>query len=91
MRFHERALGLKFRKIKRAEKVNAIDALCRSEIPDEGVEREDFEGNFEEVPALFTEKERKEWLGKLDGVAVSSDAFVSVVRSCFFLLKLAAV
>jgi phosphoribosylaminoimidazolecarboxamide formyltransferase/IMP cyclohydrolase len=28
------------------------------------------------VPPAFTEQEREEWLEKLKGVAVSSDAFV---------------
>lgn len=41
------------------------------------VEKHDYESRFEEVPAPFTQKERKEWLNELKGVAVSSDAFVS--------------
>jgi phosphoribosylaminoimidazolecarboxamide formyltransferase / IMP cyclohydrolase len=52
MRFHERALNLKWRKgIKRAEKSNAIDMLCSGMVPNSGVEKEDFEKNFEEVPS----------------------------------------
>jgi phosphoribosylaminoimidazolecarboxamide formyltransferase/IMP cyclohydrolase len=92
MRFHERTLGLKFKKgVKRPEKryaghflptyilltknSNAIDLLCSGQVPKSGVERDDFELNFEEVPTLFTPEEREQWLQKLSEVAVSSDAF----------------
>ena len=54
---------------------NAIDLLCSGQVPKSGVERDDFELNFEEVPPLFTPEEREEWLKKLSEVAVSSDAF----------------
>ena len=78
MRFHPRVLSLKFRKgTKRPEKSNAIDLLCSGQVPTSGVEREDFEANFEDgaAPALFTPAEREEWLSGLKDVAVSSDAF----------------
>ena len=78
MRSHPRVLALKFRKgAKRPDKSNAIDLLCSGQVPASGVEREDFESNFEvgEAPALFTPEEREEWLGGLKDVAVSSDAF----------------
>ena len=78
MRFHERALYLKWKKgTKRANKSNAIDTLCGGQVPKEGIEKEDYAANFEEVPAVFTDKERQSWLEKLSDVAVSSDAFVS--------------
>ena len=78
MRFHERALDLKWKKgTKRANKSNAIDTLCGGQVPKEGIEKEDYEANFEEVPPIFTNREREEWLEKLTDVAVSSDAFVS--------------
>ena len=78
MRFHERTLGLKWKKgTKRPEKSNAIDLLCSGLVPEEGIERQDFEKNFDEIPEAFTAQERKQWLDKLNGVAVSSDAFVS--------------
>jgi phosphoribosylaminoimidazolecarboxamide formyltransferase/IMP cyclohydrolase len=54
---------------------NAIDLLCSGQVPKSGVERDDFELNFEEVPQLFTPEERDQWLQKLSEVAVSSDAF----------------
>lgn len=78
MRFHERALGLKWKKgTKRPDKSNAIDMLCSGVVPQSGVEREEYEKCFEEVPEPFTQQEREEWLAKLKEVAVSSDAFVS--------------
>lgn len=76
MRFHERALNIKWKKgTKRADKSNAIDMLCSGVVPDSGIERQDWEKHFEEVPAIFTPQERKEWLSKLSEVACSSDAF----------------
>lgn len=86
MRFHSRTLELKFKKgTKRPSKSNAIDLLCSGLVPDSGAEREDFEANFEEgqVPQAFTAEERKEWLSKLDGVAVSSDAFFPFIDNVF--------
>lgn len=43
------------------------------------IETQEFLRNFEtdSAPVAFTAEERKEWLSQLDGVAVSSDAFVS--------------
>lgn len=79
MRFHERALDLKWKKgTKRPDKSNAIDMLCSGQVPKSGVEKEDFERVFEEVPKPFSDEEREAWLGKLGEVAVSSDAFVSI-------------
>ena len=49
MRFHSRTLNLEWKKgTKRPSKSNAIDLLCSGLIPDEGIEREDFESYFEE-------------------------------------------
>ncbi len=77
MRFHERALNIKWKKgTKRPDKSNAIDMLCGGSVPKDGIEREEFEKNFEEVPQPFTQEERETWLKKLGEVAVSSDAFV---------------
>lgn len=46
-----------------------------------GIEKEDWEKNFEEgeVPEIFTEEEKREWLGKLVGVGCASDAFFPFV------------
>lgn len=85
MRFHERALNIKWKSgTKRPEKSNAIDILCSGQVPREGVEKEDYEKNFEVVPETFSTEEREEWLAKLKGVCVSSDAFVSIQTTTFF-------
>lgn len=84
MRFHERALNLKWRAgIKRAEKANAIDMLCGGLIPDSGVERQEWEKNFKEAPATFTQEERQKWIDKLLNVALSSDAFFPFTDNAF--------
>ena len=82
MRFHSRTTSLKFKKsAKRADKSNAIDLLCSGMVPKEGIEKEDFEKHFEEVPSIFTQEERESWLTSMDGLAASSDAFVSLDSS----------
>lgn len=84
MRFHERAVNLKWRAgIKRAEKANAIDMLCGGFTPESGVERHEWEKNFTEVPRIFTLEERKEWIGELSNVALSSDAFFPFTDNVF--------
>ena len=54
---------------------NAIDLLCSGQVPKSGIERDDFNKNFETVPELFTPEEKEEWLKSLTNVCVSSDAF----------------
>ncbi|KAL2007040.1 hypothetical protein VTN00DRAFT_8478 [Thermoascus crustaceus] len=84
MRFHERALNIKWKKgTKRPDKSNAIDMLCSGQIPRSEQEKADFERVFEEVPAPFTQEERNEWLSKLTEVAVSSDAFFPFIDNVF--------
>nr|POE63422.1 bifunctional purine biosynthesis protein ade17 [Quercus suber] len=84
MRFHSRALNVKWKKgTKRADKSNAIDLLCSGIVPESGIEREDWERHFEEVPAPFTPDERKAWLAKMGEVAVSSDAFFPFIDNVF--------
>lgn len=86
MRFHERALNLSWKKgVKRPDKSNAIDMLCSGQVPSTGIEKDDYERNFEVVPERFTDEEREEWLSRLDGVAVSSDAFVNFLFPSPFL------
>ena len=79
-RQHPRVLSLKFKKgTKRPDKSNAIDLFVTAQVPQEaGLEKELYEAVFEEVPAELTVQEKKEWLAQLDGVAISSDAFVSL-------------
>lgn len=81
MRFHERVLGIKWKKgTKRPDKSNAIDLLVSGELPKDGAEREAFEGVFEQVPPAFTDEEREAWMKQLKDVCVSSDAFVSLLN-----------
>ena len=82
MRFHDRTLNIEWAKgVKRPEKSNVIDMLCSGSIGADlsDFEKQDYERNFAEgkVPEPFTQEERREWLGKLSEVAVSSDAFAS--------------
>ncbi|KAK5134298.1 bifunctional phosphoribosylaminoimidazolecarboxamide formyltransferase/IMP cyclohydrolase [Meristemomyces frigidus] len=88
MRFHERALAIKWKKgTKRADKSNAIDLLCSGIVPESGIEREEWESKFEQVPTVFSDEERKAWLGKLSEVAVSSDAFFPFTDNIFRVAK----
>lgn len=84
MRFHERALDITWKKgVKRADKSNAIDMLCSGQLPRTGIEKDDYERNFEVVPERFTDEEREEWLSRLNEVAVSSDAFFPFIDNVF--------
>ncbi|KAI9686636.1 MAG: bifunctional phosphoribosylaminoimidazolecarboxamide formyltransferase/IMP cyclohydrolase [Bathelium mastoideum] len=84
MRFHERALNVKWKKgTKRPDKSNAIDMLCSGVIPRSGIEREDYERNFEQVPQPFSQEEREAWLAELKDVALSSDAFFPFIDNVF--------
>ncbi|CAF9926170.1 MAG: bifunctional phosphoribosylaminoimidazolecarboxamide formyltransferase/IMP cyclohydrolase [Alectoria fallacina] len=75
MRYHERTLGVRWKKsVRRAEKSNAIDLLCGG-LPKSGIEKQEYESKFEVVPPPFTQEERERWLSQLSEVAVSSDAF----------------
>ncbi|MCJ1309192.1 bifunctional phosphoribosylaminoimidazolecarboxamide formyltransferase/IMP cyclohydrolase [Agyrium rufum] len=84
LRFHDRALNIKWKKgTKRPNKSNATDMLCSNQVPKEGIEKEDYEANFEEVPPMFTAEEREAWLEQLTDVAVSSDAFFPFIDNIF--------
>lgn len=74
LRQHPRVLGLKFRKgLKRAERINAIDLFLQEDATPQ--ELQAWEANFAEVPARLSAAEKREWLDRLRGVALSSDAF----------------
>ncbi|XP_023587038.1 bifunctional purine biosynthesis protein ATIC isoform X2 [Trichechus manatus latirostris] len=75
LRHHPRVLSMKFKTgVKRAEISNAIDQYVTGTIgEDEDLVK--WKELFEEVPELLTEAEKKEWIGKLSEVSVSSDAF----------------
>ncbi|KAL6873174.1 bifunctional purine biosynthesis protein [Trichoderma novae-zelandiae] len=84
MRFHERVLGIKWKKgTKRPDKSNAIDLLVSGQLPKDGAEKEAFEAVFEEVPPAFTPEEREAWMKQLKDVCVSSDAFFPFIDNVF--------
>jgi len=60
--------------IKRANRDNAIDLYIGEEYED--VLRDDvWPTLFSEKPSVFTKEEKKEWLSKMSGVSLGSDAF----------------
>ncbi len=75
LRQSPQVLGLPFKEdIRRAERDNAIDVYMGDEYMDllaDGA----WEAIFKEKPAVFTREEKREWLDKLEGVALGSDAF----------------
>lgn len=75
LRHHPRVLGMKFKKgVKRAEISNCIDNYVGGTVGKD-MEQSAWEANYENPPALFTDAERAEWIGRLDGVSLGSDAF----------------
>ena len=75
MRQHPKVLGLQFVDgIRRPNRDNAIDVYTSDEYEDilaEGVWQE----TFKVKPEVLTREEKKDWIAKLDNVAVGSDAF----------------
>ncbi len=75
MRQHPKVLGLQFvDSIRRPNRDNAIDVYTSDEYEDilaEGVWQE----TFKVKPEVLTREEKKDWIAKLDNVAVGSDAF----------------
>uniref|UniRef100_A0A674PJC2 Bifunctional purine biosynthesis protein ATIC n=1 Tax=Takifugu rubripes TaxID=31033 RepID=A0A674PJC2_TAKRU len=75
LRHHPRVLNMKFRTgVKRAEMANAIDQYVSDTIG-EGPDLAVWKSMFDEVPELLSVAEKKKWIGSLQSVAVSSDAF----------------
>lgn len=77
LRHHPRVLSMKFKAgVKRAEISNAIDNFVNGTVGQD-MPREQFESMYERenIPKLLTDEERKEWIEKLSGVALGSDAF----------------
>ena len=60
---------------KRSDKANAIDLYVSNQIPETKLEKQQYDATFKKVPEPLTDRERHEFLQKLDGVACSSDAF----------------
>ena len=68
-------LGLPFREdVHRADRDNAIDVYM-GEWPEDVLEDGAWERVFTEKPSEFTKEEKREWLSKLSGVTLGSDAF----------------
>jgi phosphoribosylaminoimidazolecarboxamide formyltransferase/IMP cyclohydrolase len=79
LRHHPKTLSLKWKAgTKRADRANAIDLYVTGTvwaIEPESSERKAWDALFSETPEPITAEERKEWLKKLTGVALGSDAF----------------
>ncbi|XP_015605955.1 bifunctional purine biosynthesis protein PURH [Cephus cinctus] len=75
LRQHPKVTGMKFKKgVKRAEISNAIDNYVNGSIGKD-MDEATWASSYDVVPEKLTENERLEWIKKLDGVALSSDAF----------------
>ena len=75
LRQHPKVLGLQFVDgIRRPDRDNAIDLYISDEHDDvlaEGV----WQNTFKVKPEVLTEEEKKDWVARLSGVTVGSDAF----------------
>ena len=75
LRQHPRVLALEFKKgIKRADISNAIDNFVNGTVGQD-MPKEQFDAMFEKVPETLTDGDKKEWISKLTGVSLGSDAF----------------
>lgn len=74
LRQHPHVRALRFKKgVKRSERINAIDLFLQEEATP--TELRAWEQNFAEVPQRLNAEEKRSWLDRLEGVALSSDAF----------------
>ncbi len=73
---HPRVLDLQYKEgMGRPEKTNAVDAfLLWEELSD--AEREDLLDKLEETPEPISREERLEYVNSIDGICLSSDAFI---------------
>lgn len=75
LRQHPKVLALPFKEdIRRADRDNTIDVYISDDYDDvlqDGI----WEQFFTDKPEILTGSEKKEWLDKLDGVSLGSDAF----------------
>lgn len=75
LRQHPKVLGLQFvDKIRRADRDNAIDVYISDDYMDVLADGA-WEQTFQVKPEPLTREEKAEWLKKLDGVTLGSDAF----------------
>ena len=74
LRQHPTVLSMKFKDgIGRANRDNTIDQFLRDDVTD--AEKQIWTEMLEEIPPQLTPEEKKEWLGKMQDVALGSDAF----------------
>ena len=74
LRLHPKVLDMKFSQgLKRPEKINAIDLYLQDDATP--AELRAWEANFRTVPERLSAEEKRAWLDRLRGVALSSDAF----------------
>ena len=75
LRQNPKVLALPFKQgIRRADRDNTIDVYISDEYED--VLRDGtWENFFETKPEVLTKEEKKEWLSKMNGVSLASDAF----------------
>jgi AICAR transformylase/IMP cyclohydrolase PurH len=70
LRQHPTVLALRFKPgVKRPDRINAIDQYIAGELGPTEV------ALFEDPPAPLGEDAKREWLGRVSGVALSSDAY----------------
>ncbi|XP_062613460.1 bifunctional purine biosynthesis protein ATIC-like [Saccostrea cucullata] len=75
LRQHPKVMTMQFKAgVKRAEKNNAIDQYVLG-LVGKDMDKNAWEAMFEIIPAPLSEEERTEWISKLKGVSLSSDAF----------------
>ena len=74
LRQHPVVLGLQFKEgVARANMDNAIDQFLRDDVTE--MELKQWENIFEKIPKRLTAEEKSEWISKLNGVSLGSDAF----------------
>ncbi|KAK7863511.1 hypothetical protein R5R35_009063 [Gryllus longicercus] len=75
LRQHPRVLNMKFKPgVKRAEISNAIDNYVNGSVGKD-MPYDAWAAAYESAPAFLTQEDRQEWVKKLSGVALASDAF----------------
>ncbi len=76
LRQHPKVMALPFKEgIKRADRDNTIDVYISEEEHDDVLREGKWQNFFTERPEVLTLAEKKEWLKKLSGVSLGSDAF----------------
>ncbi len=75
LRRHPKVIGLKFKKsVRRQERINARIRFIEGELTPQ--EQKIFDAQLEEPVAELSREEKAEWVARLDGVSMASDAFI---------------